>query len=259
MSRQIIDAETRYQSLARTPRALKTLTVLAAGAMLAAVIRIFWFTPTELVMGEVQKVFYFHLSSAWVGAAAFLTAAVCGIGYLATRSPRWDAVELASVEIGTLFALVTILSGMTWARPIWNTWWTWDPRLTTTVIMLLIYLVYLLLRRSLEDPGTQARFAAVYAILGFLSVPVTFLSIRMLRTIHPVLFGPGSSNSASFGITTTMLHTLLISLAAFSLLYAALLWHRVRLQFTEEFLEESAVRTGRQTEIDDNLTERMEL
>ncbi len=239
------EAETEYRSFARSPLALKTLTVLSAGAMLAAVIRVFWFTPTELVMGEVQKLFYFHLSSAWVGALAFLTAAGCGIGYLSTRKMEWDAVELASVEIGTLFALITILSGMTWARPIWNTWWTWDPRLTTTVIMLLIYLVYLLLRRSLENPDTQARFAAVYAILGFLSVPVTFLSIRMLRSIHPVLFGPGSSNAGSFGITTAMLHTLLISLAAFSLLYTALLWHRVRLQMMISMLRTAAVHEDR--------------
>jgi heme exporter protein C len=251
------EAETRYRSLIKTPPGLKTLTVLAAGAMLVAVMRVFWFTPTELVMGEVQKVFYFHISSAWVGALAFLIAAVSGIGYLATRSRRWDAVELASVEIGTLFALVTTLSGMTWARPIWNTWWTWDPRLTTTVIMLLIYLVYLLLRRSLEDPYTQARFAAVYAILGFLSVPVTFLSIRMLRTIHPVLFGPGSSNSGSFGITTAMLHTLFINLAAFSLLYAALLWHRVRLQLTEELLSGFAAHASQQTEDLENAAERI--
>lgn len=220
-----------------TPPPLKVLTAAAAGAVLAAVIRVFWFTPMEAVMGAVQKVFYFHLSSAWIGSLAFLAAAVGGIVYLFTRRSRWDSFGLASIEIGTLFAATTVLSGMTWARPIWNTWWTWDPRLTTTAIMLMIYIVYLLMRRSLDDPATRARFGAVYAILGFLSVPITFLSIRMLRTIHPVLFGAGNEGSGSFALSPAMLLTLLLSLGSFTLLYAAMLWHRVRLHRIQMLLE----------------------
>lgn len=214
----------------RPSTALRALTAMAAAALAGIIVRVFWFTPQEAVMGAVQKVFYFHLSSAWVGALAFLAAAGCGIAWLSSRRQVWDDVELASIEIGTTFSLITVLSGMSWARPIWNTWWTWDPRLTTTAIMMLIYLTYLMLRRSVDDPGTRARFGAVYAILGFLSVPVTFLSIRMLRTIHPVLFGAGSSEGGSMGLSTPMLVTLVLSLAAFTLLYLALLWHRVRLQ-----------------------------
>ncbi|MBN1266063.1 MAG: cytochrome c biogenesis protein CcsA [Anaerolineales bacterium] len=222
----------------QTPAALWALTALSVAVILIAVIRVFWFTPQEMIMGAVQKVFYFHLSSAWVGALAFLVAAVSGVAYLSSRKAHWDAVELASIEIGTTFSLITVLSGMSWARPIWNTWWTWDPRLTTTAIMLLIYLVYLLLRRSVDDPGLRARFSAVYAVLGFLSVPVTFLSIRMLRTIHPVLFGAGDSDGGSMGLTAPMLLTLYLSLFAFTMLYCAILWHRVRLERMIRTLED---------------------
>jgi len=221
----------------KTPSALCILTVLTAAAMIVLAARVFWFTPREAVMGDVQKVFYFHLSSAWVGALAFLSAAISGIGYLRSRRMRWDDIGSGSVEVGTLFSFITVLSGMSWARPIWNTWWTWDPRLTTTAIMLLAYVVYLLLRRSVEDPESRARFSAVYAILAFLSVPVTFLSIRMLRTIHPVLFGAGSTSSG-MGLSQPMLLTLLMSLAVFSLLFAVLLWHQVRLQRMTRLLEE---------------------
>lgn len=181
-------------------------------------------------MGDVQRVFYFHVAAGWVGAVAFLVTAITGGVYLAKRDRKWDRVAVASVEIGVVFIFINIVSGAIWARPIWNTWWTWDPRLTTATIMLLIYAAYLMLRQGIEDPDRRARFGAVYAIVGFLSVPLTFFSARLFRTIHPVVIGsnqPGAEGA--FDMTTAMLQTFLFSLLVFSFIFADLLWHRVRL------------------------------
>lgn len=125
------------------------------------------------------------------------------------------------------------------ARPIWNTWWTWDPRLTTATIMELVYIAYLMLRQGIDDPERRARFGAVYAIVGFLSVPLTFFSIRIFRTIHPVVLGGGDPTvTGAFSMTPRMTQTLMVSLMAFSLLFVALLWHRVRLGELSERVEQ---------------------
>ena len=188
------------------------------------------FAPTEAVMGDVQRVFYFHVAAGWVGMLGFLVAAIAGIIYLVKGSRDWDIVSLSAVEIGMVFAFINVVTGAIWARPIWNTWWTWDPRLTTATIMLLIYAAYLLLRQGIEDPDRRARFGAVYAIIGFISVPLTFFSARLFRTIHPVVIGsnqPGAEGT--FDMTGLMLQTFLFSLLTFSLIFADLLWHRIRL------------------------------
>jgi heme exporter protein C len=146
---------------------------------------------------------------------------------------------VASVEIGVVFTLVNIVSGSIWARPIWNTWWTWDPRLVTATVMELVYLAYLMLRQGVEDPDRRARFGAVYGILGFLSVPLTFLSIRIFRTIHPVVIGSGDPTAeGTFDMTPKMLQAFMFSLLTFSVLYATLLWHRIRLGRMGEKIEQ---------------------
>lgn len=215
----------------RIPTALKALTVLTGIMFTVALAMVFFYAPREAVMGEVQRVFYFHVSAGWVGAMAFLVTAIAGAIYLWRGERRWDHVAVASVEIGVIFALINIVSGSIWARPIWNTWWTWDPRLVTATIMELIYIAYLMLRQGIEDPERRARFGAVYGIVGFISVPITFLSIRMLRTIHPVVIG-GSNPAAegSFDMTPRMLQTFMFSLLTFTFVYATILWHRLRLQ-----------------------------
>ena len=212
------------------PRLLILLDALTLILFLAAVAVVFFYAPLEAVMGLVQKVFYFHVAAGWVGMLGFLAAAIAGIFYLRTAQRRWDIIGLAAVEIGMVFAFINIVSGSIWARPIWNTWWTWDPRLTTATIMELIYFAYLMLRAGIEDPERRARFGAVYAIVGFISVPLTFLSARLFRTIHPVVIGTGDpSSQGAFDMTPKMLQTFLFSLFAFSFVFADLLWHRVRL------------------------------
>ncbi len=219
----------------RTPVFLNLLSITTAMITLAAVWVVLFLTPIEAVMGNVQKVFYFHVSCGWVGMLSFLCAAVSGGVYLANRKTLWDKISLSSVEIGLVFTLACILSGSIWAKPVWNTWWTWDPRLTTITIMALIYVAYLLLRRGLDDSEKSARFAAVYAVLGFISVPLTFVSIRLLRAIHPVVIGSGSeAASSTFNLAPEMVTALLISLTAFTLIFVTFLWHRTRLGLLEQ-------------------------
>lgn len=220
------------------PRALLILDILAGAAVLTTLWMALAYAPREAVMGDVQRVFYFHVASAWVGMLGYLVAVIMAVLYLRTRRIVWDVASLAGVEIGFVFTALCVISGSIWARPIWNTWWTWDPRLTTAFIMELIYAAYLLLRRGVEEPGQRAKYAAVYAIVGFITVPLTFLSIRIFRTIHPVLFGAGmASGSGDFVMTTRMLQTFLASLLAFTLLFAAFYWHRLRLGVRQQQAE----------------------
>ncbi len=220
-------------------RKLLVLNLAALALMVVAAALVFGYAPREVSMGEVQRIFYFHVPAAWVGFLAFFVTLVAGVFYLRQGRLWWDAVANASVEVGLLFTLMAIVSGSIWARPIWNTWWTWDPRLTTYTIMALIYVAYLMLRQGLEDPGRRARFAAVYGIVGFISVPITFFSIRWWRTIHPVVVGSGSATAeGGFDMTAPMRLVFFFSLFAFTVLYFAFLANRVKLQHAMDHVEQ---------------------
>ena len=208
-------------------RTQRILDIAAALAVLDALAVVIFYAPLEATMGAVQKTFYFHLSAAWAGMLSFMIAAIAGGIYLARRQTRWDQLSLSAVEVGLVLMLMAIVGGSIWARQAWNTWWTWDPRLTTVTIMELVYLAYFLLRQGVDDPERRARFGAVYAVVGFLSVPLMYLSIHLYRTIHPLLLG--STANDGMQLAPQMTQTLLISLAAFSVLLAALLYRRVRL------------------------------
>jgi len=212
--------------LPKKPKLLTLLDILCLILVPAALVLILFFTPTERVMGPVQKVFYFHVSAAWAGMLSFLVAAVGGGLYLAQRKMKWDRLSLSAIEVGVVFGLIAILSGMIWAQPIWNTWWVWDPRLTTTAIMELIYLAYFILRSSLDTPESRARLGAVYAIVSVVTVPLTFFSIRLFRTIHPVVIATESSGGGAFNMTSRMQLAFFSSLFVFTLLLIDLIWHR---------------------------------
>lgn len=206
---------------------------------LSAAGMVFFYAPTEAVMGDVQRVFYFHVSAGWVGMLSFLVAAVAGVLYLLKGQRKWDIVGLAAVEIGIVFVFINIVTGSIWARPIWNTWWTWDPRLTTATVMELIYLAYLMLRQGIEDADRRARFGSVYAIVGSLSVPLTFFSARLFRTIHPVVIGTNDpAAQGQFDMTPKMFQTFMFSLLTFTFIFADLLWHRIRLGELGERVEQ---------------------
>lgn len=228
------------------PRLLKILDVVTLISFLIATAMVFFYAPTERVMGAVQKVFYFHVSAGWVGMLAFFLAAVAGVIYLINKGSKWDLIGFSAIEIGIVFTMINVVTGAIWARPIWNAWWTWDPRLTTATIMELVYFAYLMLRQGIDDPERRNRFGAVYAIIGFISVPVTFFSIRFSRTIHPVVIG-GNDPSAvgAFDMTPLMLQTLLFSIVVFSILFIDFMWHRVRLGRFMNQIEELKLKNDR--------------
>jgi heme exporter protein C len=212
------------------PTALKFLDIssivlLAVAAYLALI-----YAPEELVMGQVQRVFYFHVATAWTGLLGFVAAGAAGIVYLVTHDEKWDIIEVAAVEISLVFFFITIVLGSIWARPIWNTWWTWDPRLTTAAVTELIYVAYFMLRQGIEDPDRRARFGAVYTILGAASAPITFFAIRLFRTIHPVVIGGGDpSAQGSFAMSPHMLVAFFFALFTFTVIFVDLFWNRIRL------------------------------
>jgi heme exporter protein C len=220
-------------------RTLQILNWVTLGLLVVATGLVFWYAPRERVMGEVQRIFYFHVAAAWVSMLAFFVTLVSGILYLRTANRQWDRLGSASVEVGLVFTFMTLISGSIWARPIWNTWWTWDPRLTTYTILALIYIAYLMLRQGIEDPGRRARFAAVYGIVGFVSVPLTFFSIRWWRTIHPVVIGNGSASAdGGFDMTPEMRLVFFFSLFVFTVLYGCFLANRLRLEHLAENVEQ---------------------
>ena len=183
------------------------------------------FAPTEATMGHVQRIFYFHVPSAWIGFFAFFVTFVASIVYLWKGNLKWDRLALSSAEIGVAFMTMAIITGSIWARPVWNTWWTWDPRLTLTAVVWVIYIAYVMLRAAVEEPTRRARFAAVFGIAGFASVPLDFFAIRWWRTIHPVIF-----ESKGFHLSPRMMATMFFCLGAFTVLYVVLLVQRLRLE-----------------------------
>jgi heme exporter protein C len=193
-------------------------------AMLLALFGAFVYAQREAVMGDIQRIFYVHLPLAWVGFVAFGHAAWAGFQYLRTGRREWDIASASAAEIGVLFATLVIITGSLWARPVWGTWWTWDPQLVTYLILWLIYVGYLALRAAAGDDARQARFAAVFAIVGFVDVPLVWLSARYLRALSPVIF-----TAHSTGLAPSMAWALACGLVAWSLLYALLVRARIRL------------------------------
>ncbi len=221
------------------PKVLTGLSILSIALFLGALGMVFLYAPMEKVMGPVQKIFYFHIANAWVGMLGFVVAAAAGIIYLVTKNPKWDIVEVAAVEISLVFFFITIVTGSIWAYPAWNTWWTWDARLTSAAVLEMIYVAYLLLRQGIEDPDRRARFGAVYTIIGGVSVPITFLSIRFWQTIHPAIIGTQSAEAqGGFDMTSSMLNTMFFSLITFSVIFVTLLWHRIRMGELARTVEE---------------------
>ncbi len=187
-----------------------------------------------------QRIFYFHVAAGWVGYLAFGVTAVASILYLLKRQRRFDNLAVSSAEIGVVFTAANLVSGSVWARPTWGTWWSWDdPRLTLAAIVLLVYIAYLMLRNAIDDPERRARLSSIYGIVGFLSVPLSFLSVRIWRTIHPAVIGTTSETAqGGFDMSGNMVVVLLFSIFTFSLLYAVLLHYRLKLEDMREQVED---------------------
>src|SRR6516164_658421 len=187
--------------------------------------------PTEQTMGEVQRIFYYHVPSAWVAGVCFFVNFVASIAYILKRSSDADALAAASAEVGVVFCTIVLITGPIWARPVWGIWWTWDIRLTTTLVLWLIYVSYLVLRRFSDTAQTPV-LAAVLAVFGALDVPLVYFSIWFFRTQHPQpVMGKGGS------LAPPMLHAFLINLLAFSVFGAMVCWSRYRLEILRREVE----------------------
>ena len=213
------------QTHIRTPKLISLLIALSAVLLAGALWMVFAYAPEEQTMGIVQKIFYFHVSSAWVGFFAFFVTFLGSLLYLLRGQDRWDQLAAASAEIGFVFISITLVSGMLWAKPVWGAYWVWEMRLTISLIQWLMYFSYTLLRRSLAQSEDTARVSAVYGIVAFVTVPLSWFAIRWWRTIHPQLFSGSSS-----GLPGRMLATLLVCLGAFTVLYLTFLLQRLRLE-----------------------------
>jgi heme exporter protein C len=219
---------------AHTPRGgSPALTRLGVGAWagVAAALYLIFFVAREAdasMGGQLQRIFYVHVPAAWVAYLSFGVVFIASIAYLRTGSRRWDLLAHAGAEIGVLFCTVVLVTGPIWARPVWGTWWQWDARLTSTLVLWLTYVGYLFLRALATDPSRAGRLAAVVGVVGFIDVPIVHFSVQWWRTLHPS--GPTIANPvAESGLGPAELTALLASTVAFTLLFAWLLALRTSL------------------------------
>ena len=241
-------------SLAKLNRWIPPLNWLAAITLIVSLGMNFFYAPTERTMGNVQRIFYFHVGSAWVGAVAFFIALVGGALYLRRKQRIWDTIALSSVEIGLVFLTIATAAGSVWGKPAWNTWWDWSPRLTLITVAWLTYAAYFMLRGAIEEEEKRARFAAVYVIVAFVTIIMTYISIRIFRDIHPVVFG-GTTEAAAGGSeglqefeqgleSMKMGITLTVNTLTFTIMYIAWMLNRIRLQHLMDSVDELKLRVA---------------
>ena len=209
------------------------LPVIAA-LMVADLFLIFMWAPTELVMGHVQRIMYFHVALAWVAFLAFFLVFVGSIMYLWKRSAWWDALAQSAAEIGVVFATLILITGTIWMRPVWGVWWTWEPKLTTSVILWLMYVVYLMLRAYAPNRSQAATYSAVLGVIAFIDVPVVYFAARWWRSVHPeAVVGPLAEPGS---LDSDMRAALMFSVLTFTLLFVYLLRERLALRNIERTL-----------------------
>ncbi len=199
------------------------ITAVALVLLAGIYVRALAFTPTELMQGPAQKIFYLHVPSAWSAMLSMGLVGVASILFLLLKDERYDRFAAASAEVGTVFSLVMLTTGPLWAKPIWGTWWTWDARLTLTLMLFFLFIGYQLLRSAVSEPGLRARYAAVVGICGLVLLPFIHLSVYLFRTLHPrpIVLKPSAPS-----LPPVMLVTLLLSFGVFTLLYVGFVTQR---------------------------------
>src|SRR3984893_11400357 len=205
-------------STVRLPIASIILLALTAIGMMVSIGLIFLVAPTDAVEGLPQRIFYFHVPVSWIGMLSFGVLAAASIAYLWKKDERWDWLARATAEIGAVFITLALITGSIWGRTTWGTWWTWDARLTTTLILWFIYIGYMMRRSYMGRPPASARSAAVLGIIGVIDVPIIYESVNWWRTLHPQaeVGTPGA-------LPPEVVLTLMISLVTFTLLYSFLM------------------------------------
>jgi heme exporter protein C len=197
--------------------------------------------PTERTMGLIQRIFYFHVPSAWTGFVAFLISFIASIAYLRVRSPKWDWLAVSSAEIGVAFMTVMLVTGPIWAKPVWGIWWTWDARLTSTFVLWALYVCYLLLRTLIDDPERRGVVSAVFNIFAAFDIPLVYFSIWFFRTQHPQpVIGDGGS------LDPRMLRVLLLCWAALLGVFVLLLRQRYRVEALRHRVAELQISAARE-------------
>jgi heme exporter protein C len=218
------------------------LETLAVAALLAfAGYAALFIAPTERTMGVIQRIFYFHMPSAFAGFVAFFTNTFASIAYLRGRNLKWDRLAVSAAEIGLAFFTVVLVTGPIWARPVWGVWWEWDARLTSSFILWVLYISYLLLRTLVEETERRAVLSAVFGIFAAFDIPLVYFSIWLFRTQHPQpVIGDGGS------LDGRMLNVLLICFAALLGVMVLLIRQRVRLETLRHSVEELRIESARQ-------------
>ena len=200
---------------------------LSLALMTTALYLVFVYVPTEKEMGIVQRIFYLMVPMGWLALLSFLVVFISSILYLVKRQSKWDILAHSSAEIGIVFTTLALIAGSLWAKPVWGVWWTWEARLTATLVLWLIYIAYLMVRSFATEESKGARFAAVVGIVGFIDIPIVILATTLWRGMHPgaVIF--------QGGLEPSMLLTLLVSIIAFTTLYLLLLIQKVSMKKDE--------------------------
>jgi heme exporter protein C len=183
----------------------------------------FFVAPTERTMGDIQRIFYFHVGSAWAGMDAFFVCFVANLLYVWRRQPKYDFLAVSCAEVGLVLTTVVLITGPIWAKPVWGIYWTWDARLTSTFVLWLLYVSYLLLRSLIEEPERRALLSALFGIFAFIDVPLVFFSIRWWRTQHPAPVIMGGTGS---GLDPTMSKVFFFNVLAMHVFAAFLIVER---------------------------------
>ncbi len=215
------------------PRGLLRDALLAASALLMALTLylVYFWAPTEQNLGVSQRIFYFHVPLGWIGMVSIVVVAAASILHLATGRQKWDDLAYSTAELGIVYASLIIVTGAVWGKPVWGVWWTWDPKLTTTLVLWFIYVGYLMMR-SYGPAGAQGkRFAAIIALIGAIDAPIIYKATDWWRTAHP-------ENNVPGGLDDRILITLLVSVLTFTVMYVYLLMERYSLRRSESDLDE---------------------
>ena len=220
------------------------LLAVATALMIADLYLIFIWAPADAIQGEVYRIIYFHVPIAWTAFLAFFLVLIGSVAFLWKRSPRWDAFAHSSAEIGVVLATIVLVTGIIWAKPVWGVWWAWEPKLTTTLVLWLIYVGYLVLRNYAPSPAQGARYAAVLGIVGFADVPIIYFATEWWRGQHPdLVVGPAAESGL---IGSDIYSVLMFSVLTFTVLFALLLWQRFSLRVVEDEARELTYAAERQ-------------
>ena len=223
----------RLEMAPHTRRSLLRDALLISGALLMAftLYLVYFWVPTEQNLGVSQRIFYFHVPLGWIGMVSIIVVAVASILHLITGRQKWDDLSYSTAELGVIYASLILVTGAIWGKPVWGVWWTWDPKLTTTLVLWFIFVGYLMVRAYGPAGGQGKRFASVIALIGAIDAPIIYKATDWWRSAHP-------DNNIPSDLDDRMLLTLLVSVVTFTVIYLYLLMERYSLRKSESDLDE---------------------